>query len=342
MILACLLNPPRLSQILFRVLRDLYSIRTPSMPERLSLTQRYTADLHAWRRDLARFLDAPDLPSSLLIPIYQRQKNVLNLAYYHAMLLVHRPFLLSSFAALKNHDAPTTTDNTTSSNANPNVQENIQQCLDAAMGIVRVVDEMNNSQIFRAFWFTQYYAFCAVVVLYVYRIQQHISRGKCAGYYTAGQRCQAVLNSISETDCLSKRYCLVLEELRLEAAKHRCSEAAATAVSRITSPTKDTSPLPSSYAHSAIATNSSATLHPPTLTPQSDASPAFTNTYYTDPNNPLTPDSMLFNTNFLPTSNIMADLTSWGQFDSLVTAGIGMLDGGGFQEDGTWGFGFGM
>jgi len=325
------------------------------MAQRLALTEKYTADLHAWRRNLTRFLDASDLPSSLLIPIYQRQRNVLNLAYYHVVLLVHRPFLLSSFAALQNYDSPSTitshlnpTEQREPAPNAPNVQENIQQCLDAAMGIVRVVDEMNNSQIFRAFWFTQYYAFCAVVVLYVYRIQQHISRGKCEGYFTAGQRCQAVLNSISETDCLSKRYCLVLEELRLEAEKHRRKEAPVatatmTAVSTITPPSNATSPLPSSFAHSTAANNSSATLHPPTLTPQSDASPTFSNPYYADPtNNPLTPDSTLFNPSFLPTSNIMADLTSWGQFDSLVTAGIGMLDGGGFQEDGSWGFGFGM
>jgi hypothetical protein len=304
------------------------------MPQRLSLTQKYTSDLLAWRRNLTRFLDASDLPSSLLIPIYQRQRNVLNLAYYHAMLLVHRPFLLSSFAALKPYN-----DSTTISAADPHtyplgtldIQENIQQCLDAAMGIVRVVDEMNNSQIFRAFWFTQYYAFCAVVVLYVYRIQQHLSRGKCAGYFTAGKRCQAVLNSISETDCLSKRYCLVLEELRLEAERHRHDTSATM------------SPKPSLLAQLTSDAGSTGSMHPPpALTPRSDASPALRTQYYPDPSNPLTPDSALFNTSFLPTSNIMADLTSWGQFDSLVTAGIGMLDGGGFQEDGSWGFGLGL
>jgi hypothetical protein len=265
------------------------------------------------------------------------------------MLLVHRPFLLSSFAALKNYDAPTTT---SSSNPNPvdaepalgalDIQENIQQCLDAAMGIVRVVDEMNTTQIFRAFWFTQYYAFCAVVVLYVYRIQQHLSRGKCAGYFAAGQRCQAVLNSISETDCMSKRYCLVLEELRLEAEKQRRQASATTMTPAATAtaapPTKDMSPLPSSFAHSTTtAPNSSTALHPTTLTSQSDATNAFSNPYY-----PLTPDSALFDASFLSSDSIMADLTSWGQFDSLVTAGIGMLDGGGFQEDRSWGFGFGM
>jgi hypothetical protein len=38
----------------------------------------------------------------------------------------------------------------------------------------------------------------------------------------------------------------------------------------------------------------------------------------------------------------MADLTSWGQFDSLVTAGIGLFDSAGMQGDGGFGFGFGL
>jgi hypothetical protein len=312
------------------------------MPERISISQRYTSDLHTWRSNLTRFLDTSDLPSSVLIPIYQRQRNVLNLAYYHAVILVHRPFLLSSFAALKNSNAhaPSPSPSHPSTDFNMlDVKQNVQQCLDAAMGIVRVIDEMNNTQIFRAFWFTQYYAFCAVVVLYVYRIQQGIVEpGKCQGYFAAGQRCQAVLSSISDMDCLSKRYCLVLEELRLEAARHQQKPSSATATTEV--PDMVAEPMPSTLAHST--TNAPASLNPPVLTPQSDASPAFTAPYFPGANNALTPDSTLFNTSFLPTSNIMADLTSWGQFDSLVTAGIGMLDGGGFQEDGSWVFGMGM
>lgn len=55
-----------------------------------------------------------------------------------------------------------------------------------------------------------------------------------------------------------------------------------------------------------------------------------------------TPESVVFNPNFVPNSSIMADLTSWGQFDSLVTAGIGLFDSAGMQGDGGFGFGFGL
>lgn len=334
----------KLSKILSAVLRDLYPIRPPSLPHRLSLAQKYTTDLTAWRHSNAHFLDTSNLPSSLLIPIYQRQRNVLNLAYYHAVLLVHRPFLLSNFASLTHFEqtaaqrsgAPRAT-----ADAHPALeitcQENVRHCLDAAMGIVRVVDDIAESQIFRAFWFTQYYAFCAVVVLYIYRIQQGIVEpGKCEGYYAAGLRCQGVLSSISEADCLSKRYVLVLEELRIEAAKVRGP--ARQQQQQQVQAQNATTPVSASAASPAAGSGLT-----PNLSGNLGGSPGFVDPYFgAGSNNMPTPDSTVLNTSFLPTSSIMADLTSWGQFDSLVTAGIGMLDGGGYGGDAGFGFGLGM
>jgi hypothetical protein len=310
----------RLSRILSCVLRDLYPIRPPSMSLRVELAAKYQKDLRDWRAGLSRFLDAEGFDSSLLIPLYQRQRNVLNLAYFHAVLLVHRPFLLSNFASLAHIDARP------GHISNIDTTENINTCLEAAMGTVRIVDEIfQSSQIFRAFWFTQYYAFCAVVVLYIYRIQQHfVSPGKCEGYLAAGQRCQAQLASLSGTDCLSKRYTLVLEELRLEAVK-QCKTPAGTVAS--SSAGADSAFNAAGLANTEFtAAPSSANLSLSTSTPQSNSETANFNSYY---GNISTPESSIFTSNFMPTSSIIADLTSWGQFDSLVTAGIGVLDGGG-------------
>ncbi|KAF1979543.1 hypothetical protein BU23DRAFT_522873 [Bimuria novae-zelandiae CBS 107.79] len=327
----------KLSKILSSVLRDLYPIRPPSLQHRLSLAQKYTTDLIAWRHANAHFLDTSNLPSSLLIPIYQRQRNVLNLAYYHAVLLVHRPFLISNFAQLTHFDAPRQAPPTP---ARPgwigpgergalelSCKENVTHCLDAAMGIVRVVEDIAGTHLFRAFWFTQYYAFCAVVVLYIYRIQQGIvDPGKCEGYYAAGLRCQNILSSISGDDCLSKRYCLVLEELRSEAAKVDGQTRGQSAEPRVAGGGLGGAPLGGA--------------------PLGGSSPRFGDGFYgggggSVPNNLPTPESAVFNPSFLPNSSIMADLTSWGQFDSLVTAGIGMLDGGGYGGDAGFGFGLG-
>jgi hypothetical protein len=278
---------------------------------------------------LGPFLDAAGIESSLLIPIYQRQRGVLNLAYYHAMLLIHRPFLLSNFANLtgiKSHP---------SYRAPADTSANIASCLDAAMNIVRVVDDVfTSSNLFRAFWFTQYYAFCAVVVLYIYRIRQHLlTPGQCEAYFDAGQKCQRQLESISETDCLARRYCVVLEELRLEAVRQTNQQSRSEGVTR-------TAPLPMPGTGMTEQNRTNSTVLPlPETTPHSGASPDMTASFYNS-NVPQTPDSAVYNPNYLPSNSVMADLTSWGQFDSLVTAGIGIFDSG-FQDD-NFGFGFHM
>ncbi|KAF2108602.1 fungal-specific transcription factor domain-containing protein [Lophiotrema nucula] len=316
----------KLSRIISLVLRDLYPIRPPSMAHRVEVAAKYSKDLHEWRANLTRFLDAEGVDTSLYIPLYQRQRNVLNLAYYHAILLVQRPFLISNFAKLAHID------HRPGNISNIDTSQNIAECLEAAMSIVRIVDDLfQGSQIFRAFWFTQYKAFCAVVVLYIYRIQQHyVTPGKCEGYFAAGQKCQAQLSSISETDCLSKRYCLVLEELRLEALKQ-------TQPHRLPLGTASTPSLAATTTDVAI-TNITTGLGMPGSTPQSDGSANFSNYPY-GVNIPPTPESAGFGS-FGASNNLLSDFTSWGQFDSLVTAGIGSLDGG-FQGDLGLGFGLG-
>ncbi|KAF2012015.1 hypothetical protein BU24DRAFT_465587 [Aaosphaeria arxii CBS 175.79] len=327
----------KLSKIVSLILRDLYAIHPPSTAFRIELSAKYSKDLREWRANLTPFFVSESIDSNLVIPLYSRQRRVLNLAYYHAVLLIQRPFLLSNFAALSH------------STTNPpqplsvETSQNIRECLDAAMGIVNIIDEMSSSsQFFRAFWFTQYYAFCAVVVLYIYRIQQHlVEPGKCEGFFTAGQRCQAQLNAISESDTLSQRYCLVLEELRIEAARRTSSSSRPAAPtngnitdspSLATATRLDDPTIP--QAQSALNVTSS--------TPQSDTEAPFPGNFY---NGMPTPESAIFSNNFLPNSSIMADLTSWGSFDSLVTAGIGsgMLDNGtGWQGDVFGGLGFGL
>ena len=350
----------KLSRIVSLVLRDLYSIRPPSLPLRIELSIKYTSDLHAWRAPLSPFLADPNtegggIDSHWLVPIYQRQRAVLNLVYYHAMLLIHRPFLLRNFASLTHMPTHCSWG---SNAATIDTSANVSACLEAAIGIVRVVDDVfTSSNLFRSFWFTQYYAFCGVVVLYIYRIQQHlIAPGQREDYFDLAVKCQRQLESVSETDCLARRYCLVLEELRVEALRQtpRLSEHGGTPSQQhqhqISADTPiDTTTTPSTNLNLGIPPS----LHSET-TPQTagadSASPATLSSIYNNNNNtnniPPTPESTIFNPNLLPAGDgVMADLTNWGQFDSLVTAGIGMFDSsflGGFQADGSGGLGFGF
>jgi hypothetical protein len=320
----------KLSQIVSHVLRDLYPIRPPTIPHRVSLAAKYTQALQKWRSRNSGFLDAEGVHSSLLIPVYQRQRNVLNLAYYHAMLLVHRPFLISNFASLANIDARPGQNQLSNTDFDTTHSKNITACLDAAMGIVHIVDDIfQGSQILRAFWFTQYYAFCAVVVLYIYRIQQHIVEpGKCEGWFNAGQRCQAQLSTLSDTDCLSKRYCLVLEELRLEANRR---------TDRVLQPLP-----PATHASSSASPRVEVDGLARAQGDVSSSDNAFSSAFFGGTDTvPPTPESSAFSTSWLGNNTFMEDFTSWGQFDSLVTAGIGVLDGVVGQGDGGIAGGFG-
>ncbi|KAF6822001.1 fungal specific transcription factor domain-containing protein [Colletotrichum plurivorum] len=207
----------RLSKILSGVLHDVYSIRPTSLSAKFASTAKYTKDLKTWRSEMRRFLDL-DLNAAPLILIFQRQRNVLNLAYWHTMILTHRPHLLSNFARLQNgrrrrrvqDDAHRT-----------QTEESIKECLGAAMSIVQTVDDIIQAgQLFRAFWFTPYFAFSASVILYVYTIQKSNEPPEVyRQYFEAAGLCQDQIANIAEPGSLTSRYCLILDELRAEVVR---------------------------------------------------------------------------------------------------------------------------
>lgn len=97
---------------------------------------------------MSLLLDHQGASQSLLLPLFRRQRNVLNLAYWHTLLLIHRPFLLSNFASLSNYS--------TIRAKLPNheaFENNVKQCLDAAMKITKIIEELETrNQLHRAFW----------------------------------------------------------------------------------------------------------------------------------------------------------------------------------------------
>ena len=133
-------NIQRLSQIISLILRDLYAIRSPSLATRVTLSAKYSLQLTEWRRGLSKFLDADGFDPSLLIPLFQRQRNVLNLAYYHALILVHRPFLLSNFASLNNRNS-----RNRGAPGTPDMNKNVGECLEAATNIAVIVNERKST-----------------------------------------------------------------------------------------------------------------------------------------------------------------------------------------------------
>ncbi|KAK9354802.1 fungal-specific transcription factor domain-containing protein [Lipomyces doorenjongii] len=207
-----------LVRILSGILRDLYSIKKVGKAEKISLCRKYTADLRAWRNSLPAFLDPERVQPSLLMTLLQRQSRMLSLAYAHALILVNRPFLLNNFASL--------TPSTYGSSEpifDAEGEEAVRECTSAAMLVVDIIDDLNeSSQIFAALWFTQYVAFCSVVVLYVYVIRcRSEAPNDMEKYLDAAQKCQSQIAVAAKENSLAERYSVVLEELRSEAFKER-------------------------------------------------------------------------------------------------------------------------
>lgn len=67
------------------------------------------------------------------------------MTYWHAIILTHRPYVLSNFARLSKRDSLDIQDVLH--------DESLQKCLDAAMMTANTISEITESrQLFRAFW----------------------------------------------------------------------------------------------------------------------------------------------------------------------------------------------
>ncbi|GME55270.1 Transcription factor [Neofusicoccum parvum] len=179
----------------------------------------------------------------------------------------------------------------------------VQRCLDAATNIVRVVDELTNSgQIFSTYWFTHYFAFCAVVVLYVYVIQQRHSPPEAyLHHFRAAVKCQDQISDIATKGSLAERYGVVLQELRLELLRHNEYLAG--------------------QGHAALSLLTSDLVFP-VAGSQDHHAPLSAGIPGSDHLGQMGHDAFA---EASPSSSI-AQLTGWGQFDSLVTGGIGSLE----------------
>lgn len=134
----------KLSKIISGILRDLYGIQRTTLQSQMSAAAKYGTELSQWRKKLSAFLDLPSI--DMLITLYQRQYNVLNLAFSHAQILLYRPFVLKNFAVL----ASTSKRN---EKLHGIINENVQSCLNAAMKIVGIVRDLcEHGKMYHAFW----------------------------------------------------------------------------------------------------------------------------------------------------------------------------------------------
>lgn len=156
-------------------------------------------------------------------------------------------------------------------------------------------------------------------MLYIYVIQNRAYPAHVySAYFAAATRCQSHLSAIAEKGSLSERYCLVLEELRVEATRQITPAAAE---SSQVQPTDN-------------ADTNAYQIPAPVLSLQQgqgqghDESPHTIGTGYTDSLDGG--GGIDFSTD---DANAMAglglsvsDCSGWGQFTSMVSCGLGNMD----------------
>ncbi|KAF2993876.1 hypothetical protein E8E13_001744 [Curvularia kusanoi] len=198
----------KLAQIAERISKEVYSIKRIPDQERLAAAHRLGAELRQWRSSLPPFLGA--ISPSSLIPSFRRQALALRMSYCHTVMLAHRPFLLK---------------NTTrhSEDLRRLAKESITECIKAAQSVLETVDRMAcEGRLFHAFWWTHYVCFCALVVVYVWAIQESNDSSTVAErrkILDRAEKCLSHLAQATATNSPSRKYSIILQELRTEAKR---------------------------------------------------------------------------------------------------------------------------
>lgn len=140
------------------------------------------------------------------------------------MIHVTRSFLLNDFTDLSRRPKV----------PHPMVSSHVQKCIQAAEDIMTITDGLaHQGVLIQSFWFTHYVCFCAVLVIYIHTIQQHRKSlsGPRASVSSVGsphdsdklrqlfylaESCQQHLAEATRKNCPSRRYGIILEELRQE------------------------------------------------------------------------------------------------------------------------------
>lgn len=178
--------------------------------DRLACAQSFILQLHDWQAALPPHLGAVR-PSSL-VPIFCRQATALKLAYCHAIMHTTRPFLLDH-----------------SEEPSPEMRACVKECIGAAKLALLTVDQLYSERAasVHALWWMPYVTFCALAVTYVWEIQQQTNNSrndKDASLFSLAERCQNHLAETTLSNSASRRYSIIIEELRQEAA-HSTSQA---------------------------------------------------------------------------------------------------------------------
>ncbi|KAH7123220.1 finger protein [Dactylonectria estremocensis] len=319
----------KLSRILASILRTLYGIHPRSTEEHFTLAARFTRDLSEWREHISYLLDT-DGSSAMFVKLVLRQRDVLKLAFWHAQILIHRPFLLKSFTSLANYGV----NGDLLSSRPQEMKRNIQICIDAATQITEHIDHIDAAgEFYSTLFFIPYYGFSAVVILYVYAIQQRDELPETyTRYFRLASKCHAQLESIAIKGSLMQRYGVVLQELRLEVLRNN-TYLASVSTPRAGGSAEDVGDEEPTELPSRAEMNERSLgqqNNDGALGVNDNGVEELVNGEVDCPGGGYQQGGdMIANTTAGPMDLIdggFAHMASWGQFDSLVTGGTGTLD----------------
>jgi hypothetical protein len=178
-----------IAKIIGAISQDMYTTKLTSEVERIAAARDLTQ----------RIQDHP----SILIPSYRRPALALGLAHSHAIMHVNRLFLMRSPASV--------------------YTSQVSDCIKAAKDVLESVDTMaRDGPMFHAFWWTHYVTFCALVVTYVWVMQQHRmgatdDPGYSARLMQLAEHCHGHLAQATSSNSPSRRYAVILEGFRAAA-----------------------------------------------------------------------------------------------------------------------------
>lgn len=190
-----------IAKIIGAISQDMYTTKLTSEVERIAAARDLTQRVQDWHQSLPAHLGA--VHPSILIPSYRRPALALGLAHSHAIMHVNRLFLMRSPASV--------------------YTSQVSDCIKAAKDVLEAVDTMaRDGPIFHAFWWTHYVTFCALVVTYVWVMQQHRLGTTEDHSYSArlmqlAENCHGHLAQATSSNSPSRRYAVILEGFRAAA-----------------------------------------------------------------------------------------------------------------------------
>ncbi|KAL4986143.1 fungal-specific transcription factor domain-containing protein [Aspergillus falconensis] len=337
----CVMDAPVFHALLARTLsqaaKEPYVVAGISHRDQLNTIRALCESVAEWHAGLPPLLSGNIHPSSL-VPIFQRQLTVLQLARYHLLMFITRPLLLRNYGR-------------TWPDCEASYVHYLGVCLTAARDAVEMVlTFVRENQLFHAFWYSQYIAFNALSIIYIYLIQ--VQRGRILPIsgsfnhethsfsldeptlYRLSETAQHHLADATSRNAPSWKYSAILQGLRRELERLGLRSPFAEASRAQTEPTNVTN-MPSAPNDGALPMDASSNYdhirNPEHMAPDSSLAESYGSfiqfsgiprsggPYFVDPRTEYLFDS------FATDKDLMLDF--WPQLDSLPISSLhGMRD----------------